>query len=88
MLLALRKNSFTEIYVYDFPDSPRMGKIRSYLSKLSEIRVVFCYLNNSEYLEELMGIVKILIQYQVPILPPNVCTPCMLQREDWQEMAL
>ncbi len=83
---SAEKSVSTEVYVYGFPDSQTMEEIKDYFSKLPEIKVVFRYLNNSRCLEELLKIIDILIEQNVPILPSNICIICEMKHASWREI--
>jgi len=86
MIASAKTPPSIEVYVYGLSDSQEMEKIREFFSKLPDVKLVLCYINNSENLEELLKIVEILIYQGVLLLPSDVCIPCEMEYANWQEI--
>lgn len=76
-----------EVFIYDFPEFESLKCMNNYLSKYSELKPTFYYLNDSNNLKDFLNIANLLVTHGVSVLPPNFCTPCEMARGlNWQEI--
>ncbi|MBS7634105.1 hypothetical protein KEJ34_01190 [Candidatus Bathyarchaeota archaeon] len=75
-----------EVYVYNFPNFYSLENIKNYFHHTfeAEATIYYRYLNDSYYLDEFLKIVSLLIEEGVPIIPPDFCVPCEMEK-DWKE---
>jgi len=86
-IMAVNAEGSVEVYVYDFPDFQSFKELENYFSRLPEIKTTIYCLNDSDRLKEFLEIANLLITKGVPILPPDFCTPCEMNRGlNWQEI--
>jgi len=78
----------TEVYVYSFPESRILDDIKSYFSKNLHATITIYDLNNVSYSDDFLKIVGILGMEGVQVVPPEICTPCLLSHFTWEEIYL
>ncbi|MEM3645051.1 MAG: cytochrome c biogenesis protein CcdA [Candidatus Bathyarchaeia archaeon] len=86
-IILVNAKANIEVFIYDFPEFESSKYMNNYLSKYSELKPTFYYLNDSSNLKDFLNIANLLVTHGVSVLPPNFCTPCEMARGlNWQEI--